>query len=218
MRVAGPFTVESLSPHRVVPADAAALFDEADELLEDKLAPRAAGAMPTDFAAMILDNLRAAGVHSIEKRDAIAFTSLTPWPGAKGICAEGRFLEGDGEAAVERRAAIFLGPEFGTLGRSDLVAAAREATEGGFDVLIACAFAYHAHASDFTRLGPLPILKAKMNPDLHMAGELKTTGKGKPLRRLRRARHRHRNRRGRFATGAGEGHRRLRSEYRRDPQ
>jgi adenine-specific DNA-methyltransferase len=45
-------------------------------------------------------------------------------------------------------------------------------------VLIACAFAYDAHASDFTRLGPLPILKAKMNPDLHMAGELKTTGKG----------------------------------------
>ena len=127
---------------------------------------------------MILDNLRAAGVHSTEKRDAIAFTSLTPWPGAKGICAEGRFLEGDGEAAVERRAAIFLGPEFGTLGRSDLVAAAREATEARFDVLIACAFAYDAHASEFTRLGPLPILKAKMNPDLHMAGELKTTGKG----------------------------------------
>ena len=34
VRVAGPFTVESLSPHRVVPADAAALFDEADELLQ----------------------------------------------------------------------------------------------------------------------------------------------------------------------------------------
>ena len=182
VRVAGPFTVDSLSPHRVVPADAAALFDEADELLQDeknKLAPRAAGsAEPTDFAAMILDNLRAAGVHSTEKRDAIAFTSLTPWPGAKGICAEGRFLEGDGESTAERRAAIFLGPEFGTLGRSDLVAAAREATEARFDVLIACAFAYDAHASEFTRLGPLPILKAKMNPDLHMAGELKTNGKG----------------------------------------
>ena len=135
-------------------------------------------AEPTDFAAMILDNLRAADVHSTEKRDAITFTSLTPWPGAKGICAEGRFLEGEGEAAAERRAAIFLGPEFGTLGRSDLVAAAREATEARFDVLIACAFAYDAHASEFTRLGPLPILKAKMNPDLHMAGELKTTGKG----------------------------------------
>ena len=172
VRVAGPFTVESLSPHRMVPADAAALFDEADELLDDR--PRQASGPPTDFAAMILDNLRTAGVHSIEKRDKIAFTSLTPWPGTKGVCAEGRFMEGD----QERRAAIFLGPEFGTLGRSDLVAAAREATEARFDVLIACAFSYDAHASDFIRLGPLPILKAKMNPDLHMAGELKTTGKG----------------------------------------
>ena len=79
---------------------------------------------------------------------------------------------------MERRAAIFLGPEFGTVLRGDLVAAAREATEARFDVLIACAFAYDAHASDLTKLGPLPIVKAKMNPDLHMAGDLKTTGKG----------------------------------------
>jgi adenine-specific DNA-methyltransferase len=71
-----------------------------------------------------------------------------------------------------------LGPEFGTLSRVDLVAAAREATEARFDVLIACSFNFDAHASELTRLGPLPILKAKMNPDLHMADELKNTGKG----------------------------------------
>ena len=29
-----------------------------------------------------------------------------------------------------------------------------------------------------TKLGPLPILKARMNPDLHMADDLKNTGKG----------------------------------------
>jgi adenine-specific DNA-methyltransferase len=45
-------------------------------------------------------------------------------------------------------------------------------------VLIACSFNFDAHASELTRLGPLPILKAKMNPDLHMAGDLKNTGKG----------------------------------------
>ena len=78
----------------------------------------------------------------------------------------------------ERRAAIFIGPEFGTVSRLDLVAAAREASEARFDVLIACAFNYEAHASELTRLGPLPILKSKMNPDLHMADELKNTGKG----------------------------------------
>src|SRR5206468_4849416 len=70
------------------------------------------------------------------------------------------------------------GPEFGTVSRVDLVAAAREATEARFDVLIACAFNFDAHASELSKLGPLPILKAKMNPDLHMADELKNTGKG----------------------------------------
>ena len=171
VRVAGPFTVEALSPHRTVPADAASLYDEVDELLAS--APRRPAGQG-DFAAMILDNLRAAGVQAKDKDDRIHFTSLVPWPGAEGICAEGRYSEGE----VERRAAIFLGPEFGTVQRGDLVAAAREATEARFDVLIACAFAYDAHASDLTKLGPLPIVKAKMNPDLHMAGDLKTTGKG----------------------------------------
>jgi adenine-specific DNA-methyltransferase len=82
------------------------------------------------------------------------------------------------EGEVERRAGVFIGPEFGTASRADLVAAAREATEARFDVLIAAAFNYEAHAAELTRLGPLPILKAKISPDLHMAGELKNTGKG----------------------------------------
>ena len=82
------------------------------------------------------------------------------------------------EGEAQRRAGIFIGPEFGTVSRVDLVAAAREATEARFDVLIACAFNYDAHASELTKLGPLPILKARMNPDLHMADELKNTGKG----------------------------------------
>lgn len=172
VRVAGPFTVESLSPHRVVPAD--------EDMQEDEL-KAATGkrrrskimAPPTDFADMVLEHLRTAGVHQAEKRDTIKFTSLIGWPG-EYICAEAHFQEGE----TQRRAAIFLGPEFGTLSRVDLVAAAREATEARFDVLIACSFNFDAHASELTRLGPLPILKAKMNPDLHMADELKNTGKG----------------------------------------
>ena len=169
IRVAGPFTVESLSPHRVVPADE-------DDLLDAPHAPtrrRRAAAPPVDFAAMVLDNLRTAGVHQSRKADSIHFTSLQPWPGIY-IGAEGRFLEGD----TERRAGILIGPEFGTLSRTDLVTAAREASEARFDVLIACAFNYDAHASELTRLGPLSILKARMNPDLHMADDLKNTGKG----------------------------------------
>lgn len=78
----------------------------------------------------------------------------------------------------EKRAGIFIGPEFGTVSRPDLVAATREAGDAGFDVLIACAFNFDAHSADFTRLGSIPVLKARMNADLHMANDLKNTGKG----------------------------------------
>ena len=172
VRVAGPFTVESLSPHRVVPSDEEELIDlvDAGEGARRRLHKTLP---PTDFADMVLEHLRTAGVHQTEKRDTIHFTALNPWPG-EYVGAEGRFMEGE----TERRAAIFIGPEFGTLSRVDLVAAAREAMDARFDALIACAFAFDAHASEVSKLGPLPILKAKMNPDLHMAGDLKNTGKG----------------------------------------
>src|SRR5438094_8487040 len=87
-------------------------------------------------------------------------------------------MEGEGVSAVDRRAAIFIGPEFGTVTRPDLVAAAREAGDAGFDVLIACAFNYEAHATEFSKLGRIPVLKARMNADLHMAEDLKNTGQG----------------------------------------
>jgi adenine-specific DNA-methyltransferase len=127
-----------------------------------------------DFGAMVLEHLRSAGVHQKDKADAIRFLSLEPWPG-QWVAAEGRVTAEDGR---ERRAAIFIGPEFGTVTRVDLAAAAREASEARFDALIACAFSYDAHASELTRLGPLAILKARMNPDLQMSKELKNTGKG----------------------------------------
>jgi adenine-specific DNA-methyltransferase len=82
------------------------------------------------------------------------------------------------ERETEKRAAILIGPEFGTVQRADLVAAAREAGDAGFDVLIACAFNYEAHTTEFNKLGRLPVLKARMNAELHMSDDLKNTGKG----------------------------------------
>jgi adenine-specific DNA-methyltransferase len=168
VRVAGPFTVESLSPHRVLD------IDENDELIDCTTKEDAAeyGAKQT-FPQMILENLKTGGVQQAHKEDRITFTALTPWPGDL-ICAEGRYMEGD----TEKRAAIFIGPEFGTVLRADLVAAAREAGDAGFDVLIACAFNYEAHTTEFNKLGRIPVLKARMNADLHMADDLKNTGKG----------------------------------------
>ncbi len=171
VRVAGPFTVESLSPHRVLGVD------ENDELIDQSAEARAEYAARQSFPEMILDNLKTAGVQQAHKEGRIAFTALTPWPGEL-VAAEGRYLEGEGASAVERRAAVFIGPEFGTVTRPDLVAAAREAGDAGFDVLIACAFNYEAHATEFSKLGRIPVLKARMNADLHMAEDLKNTGKG----------------------------------------
>ena len=132
-----------------------------------------AQATPEDFAEMILENLKAAGVQQAHKEDRITFTALTGWPG-RFICAEGKFMEGE----KEKRAGILIGPEFGTVSRPDLVAAAREAGDAGFDVLIACAFNYDAHSAEFDKLGRVPVLKARMNPDLHMGDDLKATGAG----------------------------------------
>ena len=168
VRVAGPFTVESISPHRVL------AVDENDDLIHSQKADSKRAGDEADFAQMVMDNLRTAGVQQAHKDDKIDFLSITPWPG-HFICAEARYEEKD---ETEKRAGIFIGPEFGTVSRPDLVAAAREAGDAGFDVLIACAFNYDAHSSEFDKLGRIPVLKARMNADLHMADDLKNTGKG----------------------------------------
>lgn len=172
-RVAGPFTVESLSPHRTLAVDWDDELIDLHEAAEGKRKKAEAPRDFTDFAHMILENLKAAGVQQAHKEDRITFTSLKGWPG-KWVAAEGTFMEGD----TQRRAGVFIGPEFGTVSRPDLVAAAREAGDAGFDVLICCAFNYDAHSSEFDKLGRIRILKARMNPDLHMGGDLKTTGAG----------------------------------------
>ncbi|HPY42372.1 MAG TPA: hypothetical protein PLM98_17740, partial [Thiolinea sp.] len=166
VRVAGPFTVESLSPHRVLGVD------ENDELI-DPIAKAQKANEVQSFEQMVLDNLKAAGVQQAHKEDRMSFTSLQLWPGEL-ICAEGIYPEGD----TEKRAGIFIGPEFGTVSRQDLVQAAREAGDAKFDVLVTCAFNYDAHSTEFNKLGRIPVLKARMNADLHMSEDLKNTGKG----------------------------------------
>jgi adenine-specific DNA-methyltransferase len=168
VRVSGPFTVESLSPHRVL------AVNEDEELFETTGLSDADARIAQDFVQVILDTLKISGVQQAHKEDKISFSSITPWPG-DFICADGRYTDGDGR---EKRAAIFIGPEFGTVSRLNLVSAAKESGDAGFDVLIACAFNYDAHSSDFNKLGRIPVLKARMNAELHMADDLKNTGKG----------------------------------------
>lgn len=40
------------------------------------------------------------------------------------------------------------------------------------------AFTFEAHTTEFDKLGRIPVLRARMNADLHMAEDLKNTGQG----------------------------------------
>ena len=168
IRVTGPFTVESLSPHRVIAVD--------DERPAAEIeAQKEAGA--GQFETMILDNLKKAGVQNTVKNERLKFDRLDPYPG-EWLHAEGEYTEKDGKM---RRAAVCIGPEHGTVGPELVKEAAKEAVKGvGFDLLVICGFAFDPHvAEEAKRYGKLNILITRMNPDLAMGDELlKTTGAG----------------------------------------
>jgi adenine-specific DNA-methyltransferase len=165
IRVAGPFTVESLSPHRVLTTD-----DHATSFREDALNTQ-------DFTQMILENLKTAGVQNTIKNQRLKFERLEPYAGV-WIHAIGEYTEKDGKT---RRAAISIGPELGTVSPEQIKEAAKEAVRGvGFDMLIVCGFAFDPHVSEEAkRYGELTVLPTHMNPDLAMGDELlKKTGAG----------------------------------------
>ncbi|MFZ5984746.1 MAG: site-specific DNA-methyltransferase [Acidobacteriota bacterium] len=191
VRVSGPFTVESLSPHRV-------LAPEEDRPAAEAQAEDGAGR--PQFVPMILDNLKKAGVQNTRKAERLKFDRLEPYAGL-WIQAAGEYTDKDGKA---RRVAVAIGPEHGTVGADQVKEAAKEALKGvGFDLLVVCGFAFDAHAGESAKefqppekgdnkpakggaiaeeerqYGKLPILLARMNPDLAMGEELlKKTGAG----------------------------------------
>jgi len=181
VRVTGPFTVESLSPHRMLDFEEQPTSEETREV-------------DAPFAMIVLDNLREAGVQNTVKQEHLDFEALEPFAGAL-VHARGEFVDADGQT---RTVAICIGPEHGTVGANDVKEAAKEALKGiGFDLLLVCAFAFDAHAGETAkefqpddasgwavaaeekRFGELPVLLVRMNPDLAMGDELlKKTGTG----------------------------------------
>lgn len=166
VRVTGPFSVESLSPHRVLSTD------------DNQSTIKGNGHREiADFAAMIIDNLRKAGVQNTRKKERLKFERLDSFAGT-WIHATGEFTD---EAGKTKRIAVSIGPEHGTVGPQQVKEAAKEAVQGvGFDVLIVCGFAFDPHVSEeVKRYGKLTVLATKMNPDLAMGDELlKKTGAG----------------------------------------
>ncbi len=168
VRVTGPFTVESISPHRVLAADAELPATEKDGRRDSH---------EGQFETMIIENLRKAGVQNTIKNERLKFDHLEPF-GGTWIHAAGEYTDADGKP---RRAAVSIGPEHGTVGPQHVKEAAKEAVQGvGYDILIVCGFAFDPHVSEEAkRYGDLTVLPTRMNPDLAMGDELlKKTGAG----------------------------------------
>ena len=168
VRVSGPLTVESLSPHRVL--------STADENMDGTVSEKEAQ-KHQDFTSMILENLRKAGVQNTKKSERLKFDSLNPFPGT-WIHATGEYTDAAGKS---KRVAVSIGPEQGTVGPMQVKEAAKEAVQGvGYDLLLMCGFAFDPHVSEEAkRYGKLTVLAARMNPDLAMGDELlKKTGAG----------------------------------------
>jgi adenine-specific DNA-methyltransferase len=168
IRVTGPFTVESLSPHRV-------LAPELKRPASEEAARKDTAAI--SFDTMILDNLRKAGVQNTKKKERLKFDRLEPYTGV-WLHAAGDYTDADGKS---KRAAVSIGPEHGTVSPQQVKEAAKEAVKGaGFDILLVCGFAFDPHvAEEAKQYGKLPVLITRMNPDLAMGDDLlKKTGAG----------------------------------------
>jgi adenine-specific DNA-methyltransferase len=181
VRVTGAFTVESLSPHRVLSAE------EEDALWAEEITAEGGRPLPPrtrsarreearraedDFVRVVLDNLLKAGVQNTKKGEKLEFSELKPWPGGRLIHAEGRYEE----AGKTRRVGVTIGPEYGTVSYGLVREAAREGLDSVFDTLIICGFAFEPKVNEeaLTRFPRLTVLKARMNNDLHLADSLRS--------------------------------------------
>ncbi len=167
VRVTGPFTVESLSPHRV-------LSTETEQPNSEQEGSKQAS---EKFETTIIDNLKKAGVQNTKKGERLKFDILELY-GGNWIQAEGEYTDNDGQT---KRVAVSIGSEYGTVGSDQIKEAAKEAVQGlGYDLLLICGFSFDPGVSEESkRYGKLQVLITKMNPDLMLGEELlKKTGSG----------------------------------------
>ncbi|GHD90125.1 site-specific DNA-methyltransferase [Streptomyces naganishii] len=183
VRVAGAFTVESLSPHRSVS------FDQ-----EVPASEKAAEMMPSgaSYEETILEHVKKAGVQNGYRNERLQFESVEPVSG-RILTAVG--IRKDAEEGTPARVGIALGPEYGTVDSLFIKNAARESLRfGKIDLLLILGFAFDANATEATNeineergefsviqerhVGKMTVLNVRMNPDLAMGDELANTGTG----------------------------------------
>lgn len=184
IRVSGPFTVESLSPHRSLS------FEEVESRAEP------AEADDASFEQSVLENLQTAGIQNGRKAERLEFATVEPYPG-QYLQAIGERRDGDDGAPT--RVAIALGPQYGTVSPMYIKSAAKEAVAAGIELVAVLGFAFDpqstgvieddgvtvevagdqgfASVAGERQLGRTQVLLVRMNADLLM-GELKNTKAG----------------------------------------
>jgi adenine-specific DNA-methyltransferase len=178
VRVCGPFTVESLSPHRQLSVDTKvdrATVGEPDAAEAGKRrVVRVLG--PDDFGRMVLENMKRAGVQNTYKNEKMVFQTLDPHPG-QWIQGAGRYTDSAGK---DVRVGVCIGPEHGTVGAELVKEAAKEAVKGvAFDTLLVAGFAFDPSVGEeMKRYGGLTVLPVRINADIAMGDLLKKTGAG----------------------------------------
>lgn len=190
VRVSGPFTVESLSPHRSL-AFAGSAVDNTGMLNADE--SEASIRDDSSFEQMILANLRTAGIQNGRRGERLTFDVVEPYADSY-IQAVGE--RGDAPDGSPKRVGLTIGPQYGTVDPSFIKDAAREANRAGdLDLLCVLAFAFDpsvlgvgddyvtsdegfANVAAERRLGRVPVLLVRMNADLVMGEELKKTSAG----------------------------------------
>jgi len=154
VRVTGPFTVESLSPHRV---------SDAQEMISSER-----------FVETVVANLLKAGVQTGQKGARVEFVNLDILPGGPEIQASGEYKTKDGLKKV----AVAIGPEFGSVD-DDFIRDAAKTAKKFADLLVVAATSFEAAAlAESAEIDKLRIMKVKINPDLSMGNLLKKTGSG----------------------------------------
>jgi adenine-specific DNA-methyltransferase len=189
VRVSGPLTVESLSPHRSL-AFSGSAFDQATGTNPER---RVALDKDSSFEQTVLANLRAAGIQNGRRGERLSFDTIETYASPHIQAVGERAEAADG---APRRVGITIGPQYGTVGPTFLKEAAREAIRAvDLDLLCVLGFAFEpqvvgtgddyvtsdegfANVAAERRLGRVPVLLVRMNADLVMGEELKKTGAG----------------------------------------
>jgi adenine-specific DNA-methyltransferase len=193
VRVSGPFTVESLSPHRSL------AFAGTQDPNHETISEANAGldAEGPNFEQTILENLSRAGIQNGRRNERITFAGLDSFAGTHVQAVGEQHANGNGTTS---RVGIAIGPQYGTVSPNFIKEAAREAIRAGdIDLLCVLGFAFDPQAVGVTeddgvtvettdtgfanvagerRLGRIKVLLVRMNADLLMGEELKKTGAG----------------------------------------